>query len=923
MDKLTGDDDLNEIVLLENTSSELNNEHDCPYIPTVKDGSVCTSEVFTKDPTLQRKSKYQEENVSLECNIDDCNSLLNFNKQIISFLIDVKKHITYALQKCEKKLTIIETNLQKHTTGDTKALICNAGMPYFKDRYYFSAPNNDDEILKENYKELHLRNLPKVIPWTIKERNTLLKAVQEEATASSIKIEHIRFESTCKSTWKINKETKTGRRSSANDSVEVASSLQDRDFDWFKISSIYFEDVHSPLDCRVMWNVFLHPEINKSCWSKSEDVKLKEITKQHKFQNWDNIAEELNTNRSAYQCFIRYNTIRKLPKIRNCIWEHREDDRLLKLVKIFQIGNFIPWGEVASWMPNRTKQQAYFRWTYSLTPYLTKGRFSKSEDNLLKDAVTKYGTNFRKISAALMPNRSTVQLHDRYQTLTSNQIENWNVWSLAEDSKLLELFECFGPNWSKISKAFTCKTRTRLRHRHAALQKYLSKGISVFDLHTDYSKRKNKEAEQEKKNEKSDQIQFNLNKDVSNSSCNNDIDKELIEYFHKEQTIERSFNHRQKLYKTDEPKFSAKELYDILRVLNVKFHMPDEINNSKLDDRHKQLFYSLKEYINVRDDKKRQHAVIDKCSSLMFGVNHIVKKGTGDVLSESFESQVKLKYPNKTQCIDYHMNTKNAFLVEKTAVFNTPDFMISHIGGNEQELQFEKLARLFIMDTCCKDKHYTRNMKNSNAFPCGMSLDPHNNGNSDNRKKLVHNESKEVSIVPSNTCSDISLVQSNLGDRVNYSTLQSENCEKFRDFTTKNNTLFNVFEKIQEFTPNSTVDTSKIQYSSVIETAHATLLGFKHLIYLKQLNKECNDPREFCMISKGCQRSLNILITRLEQLFRYPIGLSKTTLPKVYVMDTFSYDDVTSKRKATETPTILKPYKIGKFRSYDKNSRKI
>ncbi|XP_031772830.1 snRNA-activating protein complex subunit 4 homolog [Apis florea] len=234
----------------------------------------------------------------------------NEDQQIVSSLLDLKKHVTFALQKCERKLKAIEKNLQKHALGDTKILICNAGMPYFKDKYYFFAPNNEDEILKENSKELQLRNLPKVSSWTKKERDMLLKAIQKEAISDVLCIQKLEY-------------------------------------------------IHSPLDCSVMWNVFLQPDINKSHWTKSEDIKLRKIVKKYKFQNWDKIAKELNTNRTAYQCFIRYNTTKKLPKIRNCTWENEEDERLLKLIEIFKVGDFIPWGDVASWMQNRTKQQAY------------------------------------------------------------------------------------------------------------------------------------------------------------------------------------------------------------------------------------------------------------------------------------------------------------------------------------------------------------------------------------------------------------------------------------------------------------------------------------------------------------------------------------------------------------------------------------
>ncbi|XP_076174886.1 proximal sequence element A Pbp95 isoform X2 [Ptiloglossa arizonensis] len=843
--------------------------------------------------------------------------------KIISFLLDLKKHITYALQKCEKKLTVVETNLRKHTVGDAKILICNAGIPYFKDRNYFFAPNNDDETLKESHKELQVRNLPKVTPWTTKERDTLLKAIQEEAATNvlhSQKIERSRINDPTFKLMSKSKEKKMAtKKFPPTDFIDMVGPLGNREFDWFKISSIHFEDIHSPLDCRVMWNVFLHPEINKNYWTKPEDIKLKEIAKKHKFQNWDKIAKELNTNRTAYQCFIRYNTTKKLPKVRNCIWENGEDERLLKLVDIFKMGDFIPWGEVASWMQNRTKQQAYFRWTYSLAPYLTKGRFSKSEDNVLKDAVIKYGPNFRKISAALMPNRSTVQLNYRYQILTTNEIQNWNVWTLAEDSKLLELFDHFGPNWSKISEAFSCKTRTRLRHRHAALQKYIKKGISIVDLHKNHLKDKNERPQEEKKEESLQKNSSSLDRD-----CNNDVDQELIEYFHMKQATTNSI-HKRKPYTAEELKSNAKNLYNTLQLLNAKLNIPDDINNLKLNDRERQLLCSLKEYARMKDDEKRHFEVIDKCSSLMFGTSCDTEEGTHYVPPPPFDSQIKLKKSKETQCIDYHLNTKNAFLVVKPIDFDTPDFVISHIGGNEQELQFQKLSHSFEI-TSSKSKQATYNIQKFCTFPTGISLQQNNSNstsNSNNRNNLSDNMSQETkSIICYKSVSGTTFESNSTRDH-NCVKLKNENHMEPREKTTKNATLFSTFEKIQHYASTSSIETTGGPEIPSIEATHATLFCFKNLMYLKQLNETCSSSYQFFMKSKRFQDSFNLLETRLEQLFKYPIGQSKTLLPEVYVMDAFSYDNVAPKRKASEMSKILKTYKIKKLRSFNKNSKNL
>lgn len=812
---------------------------------------------------IQEGLQHQVENQCIESDIENYDNALKLNKRIISFLLDLKKQITSALQRCESKLTVVETSLRKNSIGDPKILTYNAGIPYFKDRDYFYAPNNEDEILKENQKELQLRNLPKVCPWLPKERDILLKAIHEEAREDMMFSESSELAEHNNVTSKLNvgRKGSTKQKYLSGDLKEALQRFQNREFNWFKISSTYFEDVHLPLDCRVMWNVFLHPDINKGCWTRSEDSKLKKIVKKYNFQNWDEIANELNTNRTAYQCFIRYNTTKTLLKPKNCVWKSREDKRLLKLVEIFRIGDFIPWGEVASWMKNRTKQQAYFRWTYRSSPNLIKGRFSKSEDSVLKDAVTKYGTNFCKISAALMPSRSTIQLHDRYQTLIINQTKNWNVWTLAEDSMLLELFECYGPNWSKIAESFSCKTRIQLRHRYAALQKHIKRGFSIFDLNKNHRQIRNR-SEQEKQKEKEEFHQVTLDAVDNNTAadcCNDDVDKQLVEYFHMECIVEKSI-HKRKPYTMEELKHRITNLYSILRLLNAKLCIPNNANVLKVSDENKQLLCSLREFLNAKNDKKKYQEIIDKYSSRMFGTNEAAEKDSHFVPPPPFDSQIKLKKSNETKCIDYKLSMQSTFLAEKPTNFNTPDYVISHIGGNEEELQFQKIGHLFEFNSSKDQRSY--DAQDLCAFPIETFQSKSRNKNSD----------------------------------------------KPLEETRKYNTLFSTFENTQHFVPS--VETiSKEKDIPTIQATHATVLSFKNLIYLKQMNERHINLNQVLTKSKTFRESFNLLEIRLEQLLKYPIALSKTVLPEVYVMDTFSYDDIALSKETYKVSEILKKRK--------------
>lgn len=63
---------------------------------------------------------------------------------------------------------------------------------------------------------------------------------------------------------------------------------------------------YSPEDCEIFWNIYLHPNINKSQWFSDENKKLKSIASKHHHQNWDAIAKELGNKRYILR-FFKFN----------------------------------------------------------------------------------------------------------------------------------------------------------------------------------------------------------------------------------------------------------------------------------------------------------------------------------------------------------------------------------------------------------------------------------------------------------------------------------------------------------------------------------------------------------------------------------------------------------------------------------------
>lgn len=110
-----------------------------------------------------------------------------------------------------------------------------------------------------------------------------------------------------------------------------------------------------------MWYSYLMPSINRKPWESDEEDKLLNAVGEYGAQNWSKIAQNLN-NRSAYQCFVHYQTAYGCKLIqKNVPWTPEEDRQLLQCIAKYRIGSMIPWTKVTSLMGNRVRIQVYNR----------------------------------------------------------------------------------------------------------------------------------------------------------------------------------------------------------------------------------------------------------------------------------------------------------------------------------------------------------------------------------------------------------------------------------------------------------------------------------------------------------------------------------------------------------------------------------
>ena len=353
--------------------------------------------------------------------------------------------------------------------------------PYFKDANLYTHPPNMDTLNKRAQKELDLY-LTNPREFTETEKRNLIDAVREDAIAKRLadlveeektvllqlrkagisQLEKIELRSQLRKLIANETEIKT-----LSDDVLFCNPKED--YDWLKIAAQTFNRSVSPATCKLMWQNNLHPSINRGAWTKEEDLRLTALTREpdrdgllRPRKDWEFIAKQLGTNRTAFLCFHRYqmkhNQIFNKRK-----WTPEEDFRLKQLVRQTRINRFVPWTKVSYYMHNRTKDQCYQRYVYSLRDEVRQGFFEEAEDFIILVGVKLFGTLWARISH-FIPSRTPMQIHSRYNTFLKANFDNWTS---EEDFQLLKAVkESQMSDWKSVAQAFGSKrTRSQCRQR--------------------------------------------------------------------------------------------------------------------------------------------------------------------------------------------------------------------------------------------------------------------------------------------------------------------------------------------------------------------------------------------------------------------------------------------------------------------------
>lgn len=197
--------------------------------------------------------------------------------------------------------------------------------------------------------------------WVENERKKLVKAVNqqlgltESKSKSKSKSKLSSIKSTTNRKKKIIENNHTGIITDINTDINMK-------IDWEEVAKS-IGSKHSPFECMMQYQNHDRIHINKQPWTAQEESSLKEIAEMHKDCFWIDIADQLKTGRSPWDCFSHYQQVLNNKILNTSEWTEEEDRKLNNAIQEYGFKN---WKNVANCIPGRSSSQCTYRWRKSI-----------------------------------------------------------------------------------------------------------------------------------------------------------------------------------------------------------------------------------------------------------------------------------------------------------------------------------------------------------------------------------------------------------------------------------------------------------------------------------------------------------------------------------------------------------------------------
>lgn len=406
-------------------------------------------------------------------NIQNC---LALNQNYTSHLLNLKAKLEADLAECEEKykaneeLLISNTRLQTNACPLLRLTKRSFGYPFFKTENGNFPPASDEGAYRKYERQLFPCDFLTFIKtrWTLSDKSLLVKVVKEQIRTANV--------------TKSKAVAAPKRIKLENGQTIAVEIIHNFPINWEEVSFSLFNR-HNRYECEAMWEQYLKPDVRKLAWSDEESQALVNAVKKNKCQNWTEISKAI-PKRSAFQCFVQYQTTFNGLHTGKNKFTAAEDERLLELVEKHRISNVITWSKVAEDFGTRTKFALYYRYVFTLKPTINKEPFTMEEDCIFLAAIEQYGLNFQKI-ATEFPNRTMVQIRQHYNNVLKDDKRNMKPWTHDEDALLLEQHDK-KKTWAEIATMLGTHTRLSCRSRFLTIKRFLEKhpGKTVRDVTT-------------------------------------------------------------------------------------------------------------------------------------------------------------------------------------------------------------------------------------------------------------------------------------------------------------------------------------------------------------------------------------------------------------------------------------------------------
>jgi hypothetical protein len=125
---------------------------------------------------------------------------------------------------------------------------------------------------------------------------------------------------------------------------------------------------------------------------------------------------------------------------KNVKWRKDDDDLLIEVMSHDERPSYAYLGQV---FPGKTGQQVAERWDKVLNPRLTKGSWTREEDQIITDFVRANGSKSWQKVSALLPGRIGKQCRERWRNHLDPSVDR-SPWTADDDNRLRALHRELG-----------------------------------------------------------------------------------------------------------------------------------------------------------------------------------------------------------------------------------------------------------------------------------------------------------------------------------------------------------------------------------------------------------------------------------------------------------------------------------------------